>query len=323
MKNEKPEVERQRDENVLKLATFKKKIIQSEKDILRLLAETKAEKILDDESLITTLQSAKDMAEEINKQIIASMEIEKDIEITRNSYRIVSIRGSILFFVIKDLSLIDPMYQYSLQYISKLFNVAMVNTKKADDFEQRIINLIDTITKTIYTNVTRGLFEKDKLIFSFLITTSINKHAKILDEQLWGIFLRGAGVFDKSKQPANPDKSFIQPLSWDLGYALELSFPERFKGFTKHMISKPALWKEYHQSDDPITKKLPEDWHTKLDEFEKMLVLKLFRPEKVMFAISNYVQTYLGRFYVEQPSITMEKIHADSDIQTPIIFVLS
>jgi len=38
------------------------------------------------------------------------MEIEKDIEEIRNSYRSVSIRGSILFFVIKDLSLIDPMY---------------------------------------------------------------------------------------------------------------------------------------------------------------------------------------------------------------------
>lgn len=45
-----------------------------------------------------------------------------------------------------------------------------------------------------------------------------------------------------------------------------------------------------------------------------MVVLRLFRPEKVMFAISKYVQSYLGRFYVEQPSVTMEKIHADSDV---------
>jgi len=64
----------------LNLATYKKKIIQSEKEILRLLAEAKAEKILDDVNLISTLQSAKEMAEEINKQIIKSMEIEKDIE---------------------------------------------------------------------------------------------------------------------------------------------------------------------------------------------------------------------------------------------------
>lgn len=73
----------------------------------------------------------------------------------------------------------------------------MVNTKKSDDFETRLGLLIETITSTIYTNVTRGLFEKDKLIYSFLIATSINKHSGILDEVLWGIFLRGAGVFDK------------------------------------------------------------------------------------------------------------------------------
>lgn len=30
-----------------------------------------------------------------------------------------------MYFVIKDLSLIDPMYQYSLQYIQVLFNKAM------------------------------------------------------------------------------------------------------------------------------------------------------------------------------------------------------
>lgn len=128
MKNERPDVEQQRDENVLNLATNKKRIITSEKDILRLLAEAKAEKILDDVDLINTLQTAKEMAEEINKQIAESMIIEKDIEETRNAYRSISIRGSILFFVIKDLSLIDPMYQYSLQYISKLFTLAMQNT---------------------------------------------------------------------------------------------------------------------------------------------------------------------------------------------------
>ncbi|KAL4487471.1 hypothetical protein ABPG72_006991 [Tetrahymena utriculariae] len=323
VKNEKPEVEHQRDENVLKLATFQKQIIQSEKEILRLLAEAKAEKILDDVNLIKTLQNAKEMAEEINQQIAKSMEIEKSIDATRSSYRSVSIRGSILFFVIKDLSLIDPMYQYSLQYISKLFNYAMQSSEQTDDFEQRLKILIDNITKTIFTNVTRGLFEKDKLIFSFLIATSINKHANILNEDIWRILLRGAGLFDKSKQPPNPDKTMIQPLSWDLAYSLEIDFPEQFKGFTKHISSKLALWKEYQTSEDPLSKKLPEEWHTKLDEFEKIVVLKIFRPEKIMFAISNYVQYYLGKFYVEQPSVTMERIHADSDISTPIVFVLS
>jgi dynein heavy chain len=55
------------------------------------------------------------------------------IEKTRNSYKSVSIRGSILFFVIKDLSIIDPMYQYSLQYVKRLFNQAMQNSLESSN----------------------------------------------------------------------------------------------------------------------------------------------------------------------------------------------
>jgi len=65
--------------------------------------------------------------------------------------------------------------------------------------ETRIVNLIHSITSIIFTNVCRGLFEKDKLVFSFLIAISINRKAKLLSDQLWSVFLRGAGPFDKSK----------------------------------------------------------------------------------------------------------------------------
>jgi len=84
--------------------------------------------------------------------------------------------------VIKDLSLLDPMYQYSQQYIQKLFILAMQNTPvvKDQDPKERLNCLIDSITKTIFTNVCRGLFEKDKLIFSFLISSSINRNSGIL-----------------------------------------------------------------------------------------------------------------------------------------------
>jgi len=41
--------------------------------------------------------------------------------------------------------------------------------------EKRLENLIDKITKVIFTNVTRGLFEQHKMIFSFLIAIGIEK----------------------------------------------------------------------------------------------------------------------------------------------------
>jgi dynein heavy chain len=56
------------------------------------------------------LQSAKTTSEESNLKIEESVILEKTIERVRNEYRSVAIRGSVLYFVIKDLNLIDPMY---------------------------------------------------------------------------------------------------------------------------------------------------------------------------------------------------------------------
>ena len=54
-----------------------------------------------------------------------------------------------------------------------------------------------------------------------------------------------------------------------------------------------------------------------------MLIVKIFRSEKLMFGLSKYVLDNLGKFYLESPLVTMEKLYFDSDFKTPIIFVLS
>lgn len=51
-----------------------------------------------------------------------SEKTEVEIDIARKKYTPAATRGSIIYFVIADLSGIDPMYQYSLQYYQSLFD---------------------------------------------------------------------------------------------------------------------------------------------------------------------------------------------------------
>ena len=94
----------------------------------------------------------------------------------------VATRDSILFFVIKDLSIIENMYQYSVQYIQKIIYYSMDSAEKSKSVDVRLNLLIDWTTKNIYRNVIRGLFEKDKMLLSFLIATSIKRHAKLINQ---------------------------------------------------------------------------------------------------------------------------------------------
>jgi dynein heavy chain len=53
------------------------------------------------------------------------------------------------------------------------------------------------------------------------------------------------------------------------------------------------------------------------------LILKVFRPEKLLYACQDYVRTMMGQFYVESIDSTMATIYRDTDYMTPLIFVLS
>lgn len=76
----------------------------------------------------------------------------------------------------------------------------------------------------IYTNISRGLFEAHKIIFSFLITTSINRNSEKIKETHWNLILRGPGPLSadqiKSKMK-NPDPKLISLLGWDLLYFID------------------------------------------------------------------------------------------------------
>eukprot|EP00828_Plagiopyla_frontata_P006295 TRINITY_DN1271_c0_g3_i1.p1 TRINITY_DN1271_c0_g3~~TRINITY_DN1271_c0_g3_i1.p1 ORF type:complete len:1785 (-),score=242.13 TRINITY_DN1271_c0_g3_i1:82-5436(-) len=324
VKAEKPAVEQSRDENIMNLAKYKRIMKESEAQILQLLDESKAENILDDTQLITTLETSKQMSKEIVVKIDESTILEEQIELTRSAYRNVSIRGSILFFVIKDLGLVDPMYQYSLQYVNALFNAAIQQAEQTEELEVRLDNLINQITKYIYTNVSRGLFQQHKLIFSFLILINIQIKEAIVQEDLWSVFLRGTAAYDKSLQPSPPER-YILPLSdlqWSLAYYLSLKF-EKFQDLVTDVKQYTQDWANWQHENELLMSPLPKDWESRVNQFEKLVLIKVFKPENLMFSITKYVEENLGKFYLESPSVSISNLYDSSRNTTPIIFILS
>jgi dynein heavy chain len=77
-------------------------------------------------------------------------------------------------------------------------------SQSSDDYDgaskARVVSeLTDAITRQLYGSICMGLFEKHKLIYSFIICTSIQRNATEIGEVHWNLFLRGAGIFSKTE----------------------------------------------------------------------------------------------------------------------------
>ena len=107
------------------MAADSKTLMDLENNILKLLSESTVLQILDTDDLINVLEDSKKTSSEINERMEEAKVVEVDINETRMKYNKVSIRGSILYFVIADLAFINPMYQNSLAYIKSLFKKAI------------------------------------------------------------------------------------------------------------------------------------------------------------------------------------------------------
>lgn len=67
---------------------------------------------------------------------------------------------------------------------------------------------------------------------------------------------------------------------------------------------------------------MPMDLSRILSPFEKLLVIKVFKPQKLMGAVTRYIKKELGEEYAVSPHASLESLFQAADNITPIIFVL-
>jgi dynein heavy chain len=316
---ERPDLEEQKNNLIIEGAENKRQLKELEDKILEVLSTSQGN-ILEDEGAINVLSASKVLSNEISEKQKVAEKTEVHIDKNRVRYTAVAVRASILFFCIADLYNIDPMYQYSLSWFVSLFVRAMEASEKDEDVDKRIEILNDYFTYSLYKNICLSLFEKDKLLFSFIVTIEIMSGEGKIDRGEWRFLLTGGVSVGDSKIP-NPVEDWLIPKSW--GEIVNLSDLAAFKGYADDFKNHIPEFKAIYDSAHPHTEHFPLWKGAELSFFHKLLVIRCIRPDAVSPTVMEFVNQNLDHRFVEPPVLNLESVFEDSTKTSPLIFILS
>ncbi|KAE8911583.1 Dynein heavy chain 7, axonemal [Phytophthora fragariae] len=317
---EEPVLEQQREKLVLEDAANKKTLKEIEDQILYLLQTAKGN-ILDDERLIETLGASKITANKIEEKVREAAVTQQMIAEKRQGYLPVAFRASQLFFCIADLTVIDPMYQYALEWFINLFVFSISRAESSSVLATRLDNLNDAFTFILYQNVCRSLFEKDKLLFAFLLAIKILVGNGTIDGGELRYFFTGNTQMDVQKPKPAGSEGWLNDKTW--GNIVGLDALSSFTGFSDAFATELSLWEVSYNSTDPAETLTNISALATMDAFQRIIVLRCLRPDKVIPAVMSFVATQMGQRFIEPQPFDLKAGFDDSNCSTPLIFVLT
>lgn len=313
-----PMLEEKKNQLIVEGANNRRILKEIEDKILEVLTTSEGN-ILEDETAIRILSTSKMLSEDIQAKQEIAVKTSTEIDRARDGYQPVSMHGAVLFFCISELANIDPMYQYSLPWFLHLYVLAITHSEQSTDLDKRMKSLNSYFTASIYRNVCRSLFEKDKLIFSLVLCAGLLRAAHKLEEELW-VFLLTGGVALDNPYP-NPDPSWLTDKSWnEIVRASLLPGLEKLKQSFQSNVSQ---WQAYYDLSNPQVHPFPPPFEHEGESLKKLVILRCVRTDKLVSAVQAYIIHHMGASFVEPPPFDLQSSYDDSNNVTPLIFILS
>ena len=125
---ERPDLEEQKAELILQQNENKIKIQELETGILSQLANAEGD-VLENLELIENLEDSKRVSGEIASKMVEAAATEEKINDSREMYRPVAARGSLMFFLLSELNKVHSFNQYSLNSFITVFETAVTGKR--------------------------------------------------------------------------------------------------------------------------------------------------------------------------------------------------
>uniref|UniRef100_A0A8C3UM51 Dynein axonemal heavy chain 5 n=1 Tax=Catharus ustulatus TaxID=91951 RepID=A0A8C3UM51_CATUS len=313
---EKQELEAERIKLMEQVTSNKRKMQELEDNLLCRLTSTEGS-LVEDESLIEVLRITKTTAEETQ---CLSMETEVKINTAREEYRPVAGRGSILYSLIVEMSLVNVMYQTSLGQFLGIFDRSVERSQKSQIPAKRVLFIIEHLTYEVFKYTVRGLYENHRFLFTLLLALKIDLQAKKISHTEFETLIKGGASLDMNSVEPKP-KKWILDTTWLNLVQLSSLYP--FNQLLVQIVKNEKSWKAWFDEEAPEKSVIPDGYDSILDQFHKLLLVRSWCPDHTVAQARHYIAESLGGKYAEGFILEMEAMWKESGCRTPLTCLLS
>uniref|UniRef100_A0A8C1HJH3 AAA+ ATPase domain-containing protein n=1 Tax=Cyprinus carpio carpio TaxID=630221 RepID=A0A8C1HJH3_CYPCA len=316
---EKKEMEAERVKLLEEVTSNKRKMQDLESNLLYKLTSIQGS-LVEDESLIEVLGVTKTIAQEVSQKLAVAAETEININHTREEYRPVATRGSILYFLIVEMSLVNVMYQTSLRQFLGIFDMSMEKSPKSPVTAKRLDNIMEYLTFEVFRYTARGLYEDHKFLFTLLLTLKIDLQAKNVSHSEFQTFIKGGASLDLNSVEPKPRRWILDTTWLNL---VQLSNLPPFTALLTQVARNDRAWKSWFDEGTPEETPLPDGYESLLDAFRKLLLIRSWCPDRTIAQARKYIAESMGLKYAEGVILDMDTMCSESDKRIPLVCFLS
>jgi dynein heavy chain len=95
-----------------------------------------------------------------------------------------------------------------------------------------------------------------------------------------------------------------------------------FRNLDRDIEGSAKRWKKFVESECPEKEKFPQEWKNKTS-LQKLCMMRALRPDRMSYAVKNFVEEKMGLKYVEGRAVEFAKSYEESGPGTPMFFILS